>query len=320
MISGFQCECHGFFSGQVDGKEVKSYKLFEAGIQRDGWFTNDDLVAQTKELIPLVKLLHPDCDILFAFDNSMTHHKRAPNGLQVSELWPLKDNGKNAPLMRDTAFVNRNNEIVFQSMVTETGGSKGIKRVLTERGLWRHGMTLDCPACKDKIPLADRPVVYADTYEPNHWMLTDQCCARECLRRQPDFVAQKEWLREVIEDAGCLIIYYPKFHCEFNFIELTWGYMKAYLRRNCAFNYRQLVEQIEELLSPDGISLEKTQNFARFCYRFMDGYRKGLSGPILDYTLKKCKKHRSIPNDIIERVQGENGEYAKYVASKQRRK
>ena len=40
----------------------------------------------------------------------------------------------------------------------------------------------------------------------------------------------------------------------------------------------------------------------------MDGYRKGLSGPILDYTLKKCKKHRSIPNDIIERVQGENGD------------
>ena len=52
----------------------------------------------------------------------------------------------------------------------------------------------------------------------------------------------------------------------------------------------------------------------------MDDYRKGLSGPILDYTLKKCKKHRSIPDDIIARVQGEDGEFAKHTASKQSRK
>jgi hypothetical protein len=181
-------------------------------------------------------------------------------------------------------------------------------------------MNLDCHACKEDIPMTDRPTLYADTFDPDHSIFTDQCCARGCLRRQPDFVAQKEWLREVVEDAGCLIIYYPKYHCEFNFIELTWGYMKSYLRRHCTFSYRELREKIEELLRPDGIPLEKTQNFARFCYRFMDGYRKGLSGPILDYTLKKCKKHRSIPDSIVERVQGENGDYAKYLASKQRLK
>ena len=92
---------------EVDGDIVKppSYQLFEAGIQRDGWFTNDDLVAQTKGIIPLAKILHPYCDILFAFDNSMTHHKQSPNGLQVSDHWPLKDNGKNAPLMRDTVLL-----------------------------------------------------------------------------------------------------------------------------------------------------------------------------------------------------------------------
>ena len=39
---------------------------------------------------------------------------------------------------------------------------------------------------------------------------------------------------------------------------------------------------------------------------------------VLDYTLKKCKKHRSIPDDIVARVQGDNGEFAKYAASKQR--
>ena len=78
--------------------------------------------------------------------------------------------------------------------------------------------------------------------------------------------------------------------------------MKSYLRRHCTFSYRELREnflKIEELLRPDGIPLEKTQNFARFCYRFMDGYQKGLSGPSLDYTLKKCKKHRSIPDTVV---------------------
>lgn len=323
MISGFQCECHGFFSGQVGETSVTSYRLFEAGVHREGWFTNDDLVAQTKDVIPLARFLHPDCVILFAFDNSMTHHKRAPDGLQVSDLLPLKDNGKNAPIMRNSTFINRYGEVVPQCMVTATGNSKGIKRILNERGLWRIGMTLECPACKDEIPLTDRRAFYVDEFggpifQDDHSRFTDQCCARGCLRRQPDFAAQKEWLREVIEEAGCMMIFYPKFHCEFNFIELTWGYMKSHLRRHCTFNFRELKVKIDELLRPGGIPLDKIQSFARFCFRFMDGYRKGLSGPILDYTLKKCKKHRSIPDDIVARVQGDNGEFAKYAASKQR--
>ena len=148
---------------------------------------------------------------------------------------------------------------------------------------------------------------------------TDRCCASGCLRRQPDFVAQKEWLREVVEEAGCLIIYYPKYHCEFNFIELTWGYMKSYLRRYCTFNFSDLMLKLDVLLDPGGIPLEKIQNFARFCYRFMDGlgYRQGLSGPILDYTLKKCTKHRSIPPNLVVEVQGPNGLFAKHTAARE---
>jgi hypothetical protein len=42
MISGFVCKCHGFM---INGNQ-KSYKLFEAGNNRDGWFTNDDLVQK----------------------------------------------------------------------------------------------------------------------------------------------------------------------------------------------------------------------------------------------------------------------------------
>jgi hypothetical protein len=40
------------------------------------------------------------------------------------------------------------------------------------------------------------------------------------LRKQPDFAAQKEWLREVVEEFDFEVLYYPKYHCELNFIEL----------------------------------------------------------------------------------------------------
>ncbi len=33
---------------------------------------------------------------------------------------------------------------------------------------------------------------------------------------EPDFVEQREWIREVIEDRGHGIIYYPNYHCELN--------------------------------------------------------------------------------------------------------
>ena len=128
MVSGFQCQCHGFFNGLINDKVVSSYQLFEAGINRDGWFTNEDLVNQIKELGPLIKKIHPDCDIVIAFDNSMTHHKKAPNGLDVPSTLPLKDNGKNAPLMRDTTFIHAvTNEEMIQTMTTAQKGQKGIR-------------------------------------------------------------------------------------------------------------------------------------------------------------------------------------------------
>ena len=43
MISGFMCPCHGFMSACIRGETHKSYKTFEAGKGREGWFTNKDL-------------------------------------------------------------------------------------------------------------------------------------------------------------------------------------------------------------------------------------------------------------------------------------
>jgi hypothetical protein len=83
MISGFCCHCHGFVS--LPGGS-KSYQLFKAGTSREGWFTNQHLVDQFHGCIDALRHYHPDCELTIAFDNSMTHRARAPDGLDAKRL------------------------------------------------------------------------------------------------------------------------------------------------------------------------------------------------------------------------------------------
>ena len=39
--------------GNIGGTELKSYQLFEAGVAREGWFTNDDYMEQVSVHLPL---------------------------------------------------------------------------------------------------------------------------------------------------------------------------------------------------------------------------------------------------------------------------
>lgn len=91
------------------------------------------------------------------------------------------------------------------------GKPKGIKQVLIERGLWKDSLLKICLKCKDKI---DNPQL--------------DCCAQWILELQPDFQAQKSLLEKIAEAEGQNIIFYSKFHCEFNFIEMFWGRAKCY--------------------------------------------------------------------------------------------
>jgi hypothetical protein len=217
--------------------------------------------------------LHPGEIGVFAFDNATSHAAYAEDALIASKM-NLKPGGKGKfrnGLMPDGSI---------QSMHFPDGRPKGIRLVLEERGLWPEGgLNRICSNCKKHSPIADN------------------CCAVRVLSLQPDFLAQRPLVREVIEDRGHKVIFYPKFHCELNFIEMFWGAAKRYTRNNCDYSFKGLEKTVPEALN--SISLETIRCFARRTWRFMDAYRKGLTGIEALYAVKKYRSHRRIPENIM---------------------
>ena len=83
------------------------------------------------------------------------------------------------------------------------GRPKGIHLVLEKCELWpERGVNRICSDCKNHSPIAN------------------DCCAVRILSLQSDFLAQRPLIREIIEDCEHKVIFYPKFHCELNFIEM----------------------------------------------------------------------------------------------------
>ncbi|KAG0640742.1 hypothetical protein HOY80DRAFT_1041121 [Tuber brumale] len=104
----------------------------------DIWWDGEKLLEQIKtKAIPLFKAEFPWAKALFLFDNAKTHFKYADDALRVSKM-NLADGGKHAKAMRSTYVVDEShpNGGYYQSMVQEDGTPKGLKSVLTERGLW----------------------------------------------------------------------------------------------------------------------------------------------------------------------------------------
>jgi hypothetical protein len=136
------------------------------------------------------------------------------------------------------------------------GQAKGVKAVLQERkSVWdkfisecnarkTKKMVGKCSSCtksqvhKDaerRIALAEsmgqddavlhEDITQADTEVPS--IAEDQwCCMYRVLALQADFQSERPLIQTVIENAGHVCLFLPRFHCELNAIEMLWGYAK----------------------------------------------------------------------------------------------
>jgi hypothetical protein len=85
MVSEFQCACHGTMKSPSDPNKT-SRVLFEAGVNREGYWKSSDMQEQLKEVITIFEELHPGCKGLFLFDNSSNHSAFAADALKVARM------------------------------------------------------------------------------------------------------------------------------------------------------------------------------------------------------------------------------------------
>ncbi|KIO18904.1 hypothetical protein M407DRAFT_83446 [Tulasnella calospora MUT 4182] len=268
--------------------------FFKAGKNRDGYFNNDDILETTRNAINLFETHYPPesgVKALFLFDNAKTHCKRADDALSARKMpkstrqWLPRSGVK----MRDGTLPNGNPQHFWfpdnHPDPKKAGMFKGMEVILRERGLWpARGLRAECEGFKCSAP-DER---------------TD-CCARRQLFSQPDFVNQKSKLEELVEGRGHHFLFYPKFHCELNFIEMCWGRAKfEYRMYGIPRNENQQEEYVRKVL--DSVSPLTMIRFANRSVRFMDAYRQGLSGSQAAWAGRKYHGHRTLPPEFVAEV------------------
>jgi hypothetical protein len=226
-----------------DGKE-EARVLFKAGKNREGYFTNDDILNQANRAMDILEKYYPDEDHVLVFDNASTHQKRPDGALSarrmpkrtstVEKNWGVEvnvhgDNGqpvygpdgkilKHKVKMVDATFADGTPQsLYFDASHEKAGLFKGMAVILEERGLVKESQ-LRAECKKFQCPKPSGPDGMA------------QCCCRRVLYDQPDFTEVESLLETTCKARGFEVLFLPKFHCELNFIEQCWGFAKRIYR------------------------------------------------------------------------------------------
>lgn len=192
--------------------------MFKAGKNHDGYFDSEDLAKQVDTAIDVFESkTNGFVTGLFMFDTAPSHQKHTADALSARKMPknPNKDwvPNKGGPRMCNGTFGEGNTSQDFyfpDDHPTMPGWFKGMELIIQEQNLWPAdgcGLLAQCTGFKCKAGKMD-------------------CFCRCLLFCQPNFMAQKSQLEEQIESHGHICDFYPKFHCELNFIEQYWGAMK----------------------------------------------------------------------------------------------
>ncbi|KAF9508823.1 hypothetical protein BS47DRAFT_1302272 [Hydnum rufescens UP504] len=310
MVSDFASADYGWLCSP-DGSDA-SRVLFKAGKNRDGYFTNDDIVAQAAHAMDILDKYYPHESHIFAFDNATTHLKRPDDALSASKMPKAMPKAPRNFLVNITvhdaagkAITDASGNVVKEKQRMRDGklpdGSpqpfyfplghqycgqfKGMATILEERGINTQSLNAQCPKfkCRDHVLLPG----------------SQPCCCRKALFDQPDFTNQKSRLEELGDKYGYGVIFYPRFHCECNFIENNWGYSKRIYRQYPeSSNEKELERNVISAL--ESVPILSMRRFFTRSLRFMDAYRKGLNGVQAAWANKKYRGHRVLPDTLMD--------------------
>jgi hypothetical protein len=254
-------------------------KIIYPGSGGDAWWDHEQLLVQVQSAIDIFEEAHPDCRALFVFDQSSAHAALPHDALKAFEM--NKSNGGSQRKQQDT-IIPESNPVAehrgrIQKMTTDDGKAKGLQQTLEERGFDVKGLRAKCkPVCPFE---------------------NERCCMARLLSKQDDFVHQKSLLETQIQARGHLCIFLPKFHCELNPIEMYWGWVKYRYREVYKSKFDEAKKVAHECL--DACPVTVIRRFFNRSWRFMDAYRKGVTGRAAEWAVQEQKSHRKISNRVM---------------------
>jgi hypothetical protein len=98
--------------------------------------------------------------------------------------------------------------------------------------------------------------------------------------------------QEEVEALGHCVLFYPKFHCELNFIERYWCRAKWFTRENCEYNFEALKSTVPEALA--SVTNASIRGFYRLAVRTIDAYSAGLRYGTEEFKHTVYKSHRQV--------------------------
>lgn len=315
MIADFISADFGWLRSP-DGRR-SARRVMKPGKNKDGYFSNEDIIKQAEEAISILKEYYPQFEHVLIYDNASTHLKRPEDSLSARKMpkWMPKEgenwgievtkrdpisgkisyapNGKPEKIkihMGDARLANGTPQpLYFPPGHTRAGVFKGMAVILEEHGFVNMSqLRAECKGFK-----------CAPILEPGQ---VQNCCCRRILYNQPDFVDIPSVLETRCKYLGVSVLFLPKFHCELNFIEQCWGYAKR-VYRLCPESSRE--DQLEKnaLDSLECIPLDTMRKFANRARRFMDAYDRGLNGRQAAWAARKYRGHRVLPESIMDELE-----------------
>jgi hypothetical protein len=242
MVADFVSADYGWLRSP-DGKE-SARVVIRPGAQRDGYFTNSDVLAQVTMAMDILQKHYPHDNHFFIFDNASTHLKRAATAISARKM-PLNTSKSDKNWLVGVSSLDKSGKQLYQP-----DGKKLMKKVQMAPGTFADGTpqsfyfpeSHEAAGCFKgmKVILEERG--FGDQIRdlkrecPNFRCPPGRvdCCIRQTLYSQPDFRGVTSLLEEHCKNRGFEVLFLPKFHPELSFIEQCWGRAKCHYRRSPA--------------------------------------------------------------------------------------